>query len=116
MKQPGKYKTPNEFKDEDIWFKWFTKKQFLYMVASAIVSVFIFVTLEKFKLTLIGAIAAVVILFAGFFVPRFNMPEDKYIIGGGIPLEQVLIRILAKKLFQKKKIYVSDFSKERNGD
>ena len=29
-RQIGRYKTPKEFKDEDIWFRWFTKKQFLY--------------------------------------------------------------------------------------
>ena len=115
MKQLGRYKTPNEFKDEDIWFKWFTKKQCLYIAVSLVISIFSFVILEKVKLTLIGAIAAIIILFAGFIIPRADMPDDQFLMGGGLPLEQIVIRILVKK-FKKKKIYVSDFAKDRKGE
>lgn len=115
MKNFGRYKTPNELKDEDIWFRWFTKKQCLYMAVSAILSVGIFVIMEKMRLTLIGAMATVVLLFAGFMIPRTDMPDDKYLMGGGLPLEEIAIRVIAKA-FQKKKIYVSDFAKTPDGE
>lgn len=113
-RQIGRYKTPKEFKDEDIWFRWFTKKQFLYMGISAGLAFLVFSTLQAFKLTLIGAMIAVILLFAGFVIPRFDMPADKYIIGGGMPLEHIIIRILVKTFLQKKKVYVSDYKKEES--
>ena len=108
MRKVGRYRTPKEIKDEDIWFKWFTKKQFVYMGISCAVAVFIFMLLQKLRLTLFGAMIAVILVFAGFTIPRFDMPADKYLIGGGMPLEQIIKRILIKNFLQKKNIYVTD--------
>lgn len=112
MSRIGRYKTPKEFKDEDIWFKWFTKKQIIYLVVCAGISFVIFTVLQKIHLTLIGAMLVVILMLAGFMVPRMDMPADKYLIGGGMPLEQVMLRILVKKFLTKKKIYISSFTEK----
>lgn len=107
----GKYKTPRKFTDEDKWFRWFTKKQVLYIGISLSLAFAIFAVMQACKLTLIGAMIAVILVFAGFGIPRFDMPSDKYLLGGGMPLELIIKRILIKKFIQKKKIYITDHTK-----
>lgn len=110
MSKIGRYKTPREYTDEDIWFLCFTKKQLIYLGISIFVAIIIFKVMQTIKLTLIGIVLAIIILCAGFCVPRFKMPSDKYLIGGGITLEQLFFRIIIKVFFKKKRLYIIDYT------
>lgn len=110
MARAGKYKIPKPFKDEDIWLRWFTKEQLLYIAVAALLSAGVIYLFYMIRLTLIGATIAVILMFAGFAIPRFNMPDDKYLLGGGMPLKVVIGRIIVKKFVEKKKLYVTDFN------
>lgn len=110
MARPGKYKIPKEFKDEDLWFKWFTKEQLLYLVIASLLAIGSFVLFDMIHFTLVGATLAIMFVMIGVIVPRFNMPEDKYLLAGGMPLKVIIARILVKTFFTKKKIYVTDFN------
>ena len=112
MARPGKYRIPKEFKDEDIWFKWFTKKQLFYFTIAALLACGSIILFTKIHLTLIGTTLAILFLIIGFAVPRFDMPADKYLLGGGIPLEVIITRILVKFFLEKKKLYITDFNIE----
>lgn len=107
MARPGRYKTMREMKDEDKWFKFFTKEQILYLAVFGSLGIGVVILFKAIGLTLIGMVFAVVLVALGLILPRFDMPTDKYILGGGFPLKVIALRILLKQLPKNKKIYIS---------
>ena len=106
MAAVGKYKIPKPYKDQDLWFKWFTKKQVLYLIVAAVISAGILYFTQKIHLLLIGLVLTVILFVFAFVIPRFKMPEDKYLLGGGIELEELALRLILK-IVRKKKIYIN---------
>lgn len=107
MARPGRYKTMREMKDEDKWFRFFTKEQLLYLAIFGSIAVGIAFLFHMVGLTLIGMVFAVMLIALGLILPRFNVPEDKYILGGGMPLKVIVKRILLKQLPKNKVLYIS---------
>ena len=107
MARLGRYKVMREMKDEDKWFRWFTKEQIIYLVLFGGIGVGIVILFHSIRLTLIGMVIAILLITGGLILPRFNMPDDKYILGGGMPLKLLAKRIIIKQFIAKKKIYVS---------
>ncbi len=98
MASTGVFRVSREFKDEDKWFRYFTKKQAL---------VLILVLLADYKLIMAAAphgmvIAAVIVsilitLVAGGMV-MIELPVDvMFLTGGGITLDQWLFRVMLRK-------------------
>lgn len=106
MSQMGKYKIPRPFKDEDKWFRFFTKKQLLYLFVCCFLAIGSVMLLSKIYLTVIGFVVAIFFLMFGFIVPRFDMPLNKYLWGGGVSLEKLSLRVLIKQLPKNKVIYI----------
>lgn len=107
MARPGRYKVMREMKDEDKWFRWFTKEQLIYLGIFGGVGVGAVVLFASIHLTLIGMVIAIMLIAFGLILPRFDMPDDKYIIGGGMPLKVIAKRIILKQMPYNKKIYIS---------
>jgi len=111
MARMGRYKIPREFKDEDVWFKLFTKKQLLYLVIFGGIGLLFLYLFNKIHMVVIGGIVFVGFFALGIILPRFNMPNDKYLWGGGMPLETIFLRFV-KKTFSKKSVYIKNHNKE----
>lgn len=105
MATVGKYKIPKPYKDQDIWFRWFTKKQVFYLIVAAVISMGVLYVTYTIHLLLIGLVLVVILVALALVIPRFKMPEDKYLIGGGMELETLSLRII-KKMIRKKKLYI----------
>ena len=111
MARIGRYKIPRPFKDEDKWFRWFTKKQLMYLTIFGGMGVLALFISALAKIPVIGGIVFVVFISLGLIIPRFNMPDDKYLWGGGMPLETICLRWFMKKI-SKKALYIKFHNKE----
>lgn len=111
MARIGRYKIPRPFKDEDIWFRWFTKKQLMYLVVFGGVGILVLFISAIINMVVIGGVFCVLCLALGIIIPRFDVPDDKYLWGGGMPLETIFIRIVIKKI-SKKVMYIKCHNKE----
>ena len=111
MSRLGRYKIPREFKDEDKWFKFFTKKQLFYLVIFGGLAVGAVWLTSNIHLTLLGILLAIFLIAIGIVVPRVNMPLDKYLWGGGVPIEKLAVRVLLKQLPKNKVVYISNVDK-----
>ena len=109
MAKIGRYKIPRPLQDEDKYFKYFNKKQSIYMVFGILISVGGFAITVPFKLTLIGFIIMALVIPLAFFIPRLKMPGDKYLWGGGTDLEEIFKRVLVKRFDRRRRcIYIKE--------
>lgn len=117
MAQIGRYKIPRPFKDEDRWFKFFTKDQLLWIGLALIIS-FRLVTWVMYSskvvlfITLVGC---VVFVIATAVIAMCSMPTDKYLWGGGIPLKKLVVRLIRKRLKANRQLYVKNYNAEGKG-
>lgn len=102
MSQLGQYKTPGELKDEDKWFKFFTKKQLVIAIVVLIIDWNIAVIFNKIHLIVIGITLDILITIIMAIITLFPMPQSKYIFGGGMPLYRLVLRIILRKTFNRK--------------
>ena len=109
----GTYNIPKEFKDEDKWFKFFTKVQLIYMFVAFVIavvimnlSVFLHVTYRGIFLSVVGWRAAIVLAF----VPS---PVTRYMFGGGYRVSRIVGRLVWKfVLGHGKDLYVKNYKPE----
>lgn len=108
----GVYEVPRELKDEDKWFRFFTKKQ-LFIVGIAVgICGFLFAILTGLGLFVLALIISVVILVLAIFYAFFIMPDNKYLYGGGYEISTLIMRLINKKVISRKVIYVKFDSEE----
>lgn len=122
MGQIGRYKTPDELRDEDKWFKFFTLPQ-LAAICGVVAADGCMVTLwGKVGLIGVGICLAVIITAFSLALIFLKMPKRRYLMGGGLPLYEIALRIVQKKKRRKRVIYVKagflsgeedDFGKEK---
>ena len=109
----GTYKIPKPFQDEDKWFK-LTKKQIVYFAAGGFLAVGFVKLFGTVGLSLIGWVCGIVVLLAAVLLSSVSMPLDKYIIGGGIRLEILAVRVLTKRLPQRRVLYIKNYEKQED--
>lgn len=107
----GVYKIPKPFKDEDLWFKFFTKTQLIALGIALMVGAVPLIGLAKIGLFPLGLIFFLLIVGGTAACFMFNMPEDKYLLGGGEKIATIVFRLLRKKIFGRV-IYVKNYDKE----
>ena len=112
MARMGRYKIPRPFKDEDIWFRYFTKKQLFYLAIFGGIGLLILSISVAMNMSLVGGFFCVCFVGLGVIIPRFNVPDDKYLWGGGLPLDKIFFRVIVKTI-SKKVIYIKKRSSRR---
>lgn len=108
MARVGIYQIPTEMKDQDKWFKYFTKKQACVLFLTAVFDYrflmwagthHMLVPALMFTIFFSAAIASIVLI---------PLPSAiLYLSGGGIMLDQWLIRVFIRK--RNKQIYVKNY-------
>lgn len=104
----GTYKIPRPFKDEDKWFK-LTKKQWLFLAFGAGLAYVAFKIFSTVHLNIVAYVVAIIAVGVCFIIATFNMPDDKYIIGGGTRLDILAKRLVIKRFKKYKKIYIKNY-------
>lgn len=109
MASLGTYKVPAPLKDEDKWFKFFTKTQLICVAGSVVLGVSILVFFARIGLVPIGlALCLLEIASVGACV-MIRMPADKYLMGGGEYIIVILFRLIRKKLPKNRVIYIKNY-------
>lgn len=110
MAKLGVYKKPPQLQDEDKYGP-FTKTQIVYIVVTLLLCAGIFLFSKMFYLEIVG-MAIDMLLIEIAFLMNCKMPSEKYLFGGGIKIETLLLRIVKKKLKKYKVIFVKNYKKE----
>ncbi len=108
----GVYRITREFKDEDKWFRFFTKTQLLIMGIGVGISAVFFLIFSRFGQYRIPIIISVIVLLICGLLSFFTVPESRYLYGCGYPAYQIIIRLFRKYFVNKKKIYIKRNIKE----
>ena len=109
----GTYKIPKPFKDEDKWFK-LTKKQIVYLSIGGLFAAGAVKLFGLLGFSLIGWVCCIVVMLIAVLLSSVSMPLDKYIIGGGIRLEILAIRVLTKKFSKRRILYIKNYDKQED--
>lgn len=100
----GKYKVPKPIRDEDKWFKYFTKVQLLSILGAVVVGLAIIRFTYRIHMVFLGIIVALLIVIATALATMGTIPEEKYLFGGGCPVWQIGFRILNRKFIPSNKV------------
>lgn len=97
MSSMGEYPIPDELKDEDKWFKFFTLKQLMFVGAAACIDAVIIKVGIVYDALLVSLVIAGIILGFVMLVTMKKIPKEKYIYGSGKPLYSLLIARIIRK-------------------
>ncbi len=109
MAELGSYDIPKELKDEDKWFRYFTKRQLAYVGAGILIDALMLSALSKIGLFEVGLALAELVLIVAFIIAFGKIPEDRYLMGGGYNASTIILRLISKKLPKNKVIYVNNY-------
>lgn len=109
----GTYKIPKPFKDEDKWFK-LTKKQIVYLACGGAIAAGSVRLFSMLGLSLVGWVGCLVVMLIAVLLSSVSMPLDKYIIGGGIRLEILAIRMLTKRFSGRRVLYIKNYDRQED--
>ena len=108
----GTYSIPKEFKDEDKWFRFFTKKQLIYAGVGVAMVIGVMTVSKALGVTGVGICISEVIVLADGIIAFITMPTERYLIGGGYPLSTIVLRLVRKKLPSNKVLYIKHYDKD----
>lgn len=115
MAQLGQYKTPRELKDEDLWFKYFKKKQVAIAFIVLAVDGNIVSFSHKIHLTVVGVTLAMLFTILAGIIALGSMPKNKHLYGGGLELDKIFIRLIKRKALKSSKIVYTNIGSEDDG-
>lgn len=115
MAKLGNYNIPKEYKDEDKWFRFFTKVQLLFIGAAAGISIGLIVLFNKLNATPVGVVLTVVTLIVAVILAFVNIPANKYMTGGGLKLRTMLLRLIIKRQRKNRVLYVKNYDLSDEG-
>jgi len=101
----GTFKTFGQIKDEDKYFRFFTKRNIAWTFVGGLIGFGAFSLLNAIGFSMAGAVTGITIcvFFAGMsFV---QVPVERYLSGGGLFLTTVVFRWLQRKVGSGKVIY-----------
>lgn len=114
MEERSTYDIPEEFSDEDRWFKFFTKKQAIMIVAAIGIMVMLVKIFDGAGLAFIGVIFGGLLVIAITVIAMLKLPETNYLRGGGQTLDVILFKRFIRK--RNRRIYVKGYVVEKRGE
>lgn len=102
----GTYRVPREFKDEDRWFRFFTKTQLLIVGVGVAICAIVFIIFSLIGLFIPALIISVIVLCIAGLLAFLPMPNNKYLYGGGYPVHVIAKRLMNKMFINKKRLYI----------
>lgn len=111
MSKFGVFKIPREYKDEDKWFRYFNKKQAVILVLTLLADYRFLLWANTYGHLMPAVIAAILFTLIIAAVIMIELPtEAMFLTGGGITLEQCLVRLIIRK--RNRVIYVKNYEPE----
>lgn len=113
----GEYRPPNQInKDEDKYWK-LTKTQIMYGICGLMIGIPVFLLLrltQIIMMQILGAVFVFILVVFGVAVGGLNIPDSKYLKGGGLRMDKYLIRKVKKKLLKRYHVvYTRNIDRDR---
>lgn len=102
---------PHQMKDEDLWFRFFTKSQLVILVPIIVILFLITRFFLSKGLLLIGIVIDVIVGLIAGIVVMVEVPEEQYLYGTGNPLYKPLLATFMRKFNVCRKLYTKFFDK-----
>lgn len=99
---------PHQPKDEDLWFKFFTKTQLKILIPLIIICSLIFYFFYKIGLATIGLVIGLIVLLLIGSLVMIPIPENQYLLGTGKPFLYPILFMIIKRKKKYKKIYTRE--------
>ena len=112
MASLGNYTIPKELKDEDKWFRFFTKTQLLHIGAAALIDLGIISFFRLIKVPYVSIILSEIVMICAVIVAFVPVPTDRFMIGGGYSLRAIMVRLVRKKFRKNRVIYVKGYDEQ----
>lgn len=109
MSSLGNYRIMKPLKDEDRWFKYFTKRQLLFVFVGLVLSGIIYPFFSGLGLRIVGIFFVEIIMLTVLGLAFLKLPYSKYLIGGGRYVHEILVRLIRKRLPKNKVIYTKNY-------
>lgn len=94
----GVFRVPREFKDEDKWFRYFTKKQALVLVLTALADYRLIMFATRYDMVIPAIIVSILLTLIMGGMVMIQLPVDvMFLTGGGITLDEWLFRVALRK-------------------
>lgn len=94
----GVFRVPREFKDEDKWFRYFTKKQALVLVLTALADYRLIMFAARYDMVIPAIIVSILLTLIMGGMVMIQLPVDvMFLTGGGITLDEWLFRVALRK-------------------
>lgn len=98
MASTGVFRVPREFKDEDKWFRYFTKKQALVLILVLLADYKLIMASAPHGMVIAAVIVSILITLVAVGMVMIELPVDvMFLTGGGITLDQWLFRVILRK-------------------
>lgn len=98
MASTGVFRVPREFKDEDKWFRYFTKKQALVLILVLLADYRLIMAAAPRGMLIAAVTISVLITLAAGGMVMIELPVDVlFLTGGGITLDQWIFRVILRK-------------------
>lgn len=111
MARVGIYQIPSDVKDQDKWFRFFNKKQAVVLFFIFLLDYRVLMWAGAHHLLLPALFITLLLTGVAASIVLIPLPADVlYLSGGGIMLDQWLIRIFIRK--KEKVLYVKNYRKE----
>ena len=105
----GNYRIMKPLKDEDKWFKFFTKKQLVFVIMGLAVSGATYPLFTSMGLRFVWMFFAEIVMTSMLVLAFLKLPYEKYLIGGGRYLHEILYRLIRKSRPKNKVIYTKNY-------
>ena len=106
----GTHSVPMEFQDEDKWLKFFNKVQIIALGLTLGIGVLIIRGFAAIHATAIGVFIAIILLIVVGIIVMVNIPNSKYLWGGGQKVSTILLRLILRRF--KRTIYTKNYNSE----
>lgn len=111
MNERVKYEIPSEFSDDELWLKFFHKRQLIVACVMFLITIVLFRFLSLFGIgwigAVIGAIAGIIVTGSTFIF----VPEQDYLRGANLSLDIIILRKILRKW--NACIYVKGYGDEK---
>lgn len=108
----GKYTRPRKLKDENKWMKFFTIPQLFFIMLAVLLVGPIALFLSSNGMFPLGLFLFLFFVGATVGIVMFKVPSELYLFGADVPIMQIFLRILLKKI-RKKKISTANYDETR---
>ncbi len=104
MSRLGVSKIDKPLRDEDKWLG-MTKKQLLYLIITAVLSINILRITNAMHLFIVGIIEVILLIIFVALLCFVKIPYKNYLTGGGLTAEQFFLRCVHRRRKCNRKVY-----------